>query len=178
MVCLGNRDLWSYEWFSSLSPSDQHGPVEDWMREFYPSMVSVDRNHAPLNEWGRLLDLFCVSAKVKNLIEQLEPATHQFLPVELRYGDKSHQYFILKFGHSIDAVDVEEANVEWMRNRIGWFPPFPGHPLTLRREIIGNAQLWQNKSLPDLKFMSDALHDLLENNGATKGLLFQQHNDV
>ena len=63
------------KWFEDLRPlSKQTGPIEDWMREFYPTIVTVDPKEC------RLLDFvvtdggrYCISSRTKELIEQLEP---------------------------------------------------------------------------------------------------------
>lgn len=178
------RDPTRQEWFPQL-PRERDGPVEDWMRPYYPREVFVDADESPLNHWGMGLGgMYCVSAKVKTLIEQLESGVHQFLDVELRRGrDKKYPYHFLKFGRSFDCVDLEKSVVEWRERSYsgkivrGWMPR-PLHPLVVRSDLCRDAHLWQTATPPDLKFMSDKLYDLLSVYEALTGLDCEQQQEI
>lgn len=181
MVFDADPDPTRQEWYPRAS-SDRDGPIEDWMREYYPRTLSVDPRQFPLKHWGIGPGaMYCVSATVKALIDQLEPNVHQFLDAELRRGADQYPYYILKFGHSIDCVDVEASDVLWGEGRAGdrTVRYWTAHkPLVIKRQLVAGMHLWQSKTPPDLKFLSDHLHDLLDANGCLSGLRCERQHEV
>lgn len=178
-----DRDPTREEWMPWRS-SERDSPIEDWMRKYYPTVLFVDDKDHPLNHWGiGLGGMYCVSTQVKTAIEWLEPGTHQFLDVKLHRGTSTFSYYMLKFGRSIDCVDVENSEVLWRTTTakgkaIRYWMPYPGRPLKVMQQAVAGMHLWQTSSIPDLKFMSDRLHDLLEANGALTGLNCEKQLDV
>ena len=115
--------------FDRYAPGDEEwymrdiaagGPIEDWMRDYFPSKLTVD----PKSKCDDFIITaggisFC-SKKVKQLIEQLEPDIHQFWPVDLYHGDELKEYFMLRFGQAADCFDLERSNIRWKET-----PPNP-----------------------------------------------------
>jgi hypothetical protein len=170
-----DRDPSRQKGMPDLTP-ERDGPIEDCMRKHYPQNLFVEEKDSPLNHWGMGLGgMYCVSTQVRTVIEWLEPGTHQFLDVKLHRGPNTFSYCILKFGRTMDCVDVDKSEVEWATTMVKGKPikywmPRPGKPLMIRQQAVSKIHLWQTRSVPDLKFMSDRLHDLLEANGALTGL--------
>ena len=178
-----DRDPTRQEWMPWRT-SDRDSPIEDWMRAYYPKALFVDEKYSLLNHWGMGLGgMYCVSAQVKSLIEQLEPDVHQFLAVDLHRASRKYQYYILKFGQTMDCVDAERSPVSWETTKVKgravkYWMPEPGKPLLVQQRSIAGAHLWQTENVPDLKFMSNQIHDLLKANDALTGLECSRQQEI
>jgi len=61
---------------------------------------------------GEQLRVWTVKEEVKQIIEELEPGVHTFIPVNLRVRGKNEdygQYYLLYVGQASDAVVIEET---------------------------------------------------------------------
>lgn len=168
-------------WFRDFQNKRRAGIVEDWMRDYFPTAVIVDPSE------GRLYDFvgthlgYCVSERTKQLIEELEPKRHQFLPVELFYGATRRPYFILRIGESGDYYDLDKSDVGWNTLEAGgkkiryWYKNIG--PMTFSSEKTRGKHLFQNQSGAQMTLISDELHELLQANNIT-GIRFQRQLDV
>lgn len=72
---------------------------------------------------GGIEGAWTVKASVKELIEELEPNVHTFVPVNLRVrgtGRDHGEYFLLHFGQAIDAVVIDETDFVEGHGRFGF----------------------------------------------------------
>lgn len=73
--------------------------------------------------FGEQLRVWTVKDNVKQIIEELEPGVHTFIPVKLRVRGKDHcfgQYFLLYVGQAIDAVIIDETKFRDGLGRAGF----------------------------------------------------------
>lgn len=125
-----------------------------------------------------------MSRRARDLIEQAEPGTHQFLPVAYFDIDGKlleNRYFLF-VGNRIDSVDRNETTLV-LANGFMWItaanlvrmkrplPPGadPGKPtkLVFNKGQIAGKHLWQDKHLSAGPYLSDALASLLRAAGMT-----------
>jgi hypothetical protein len=114
-----------------------------------------------------------VSSRAKALIEKLEPAVHQFLPVD--YFDRTGKFiearYFLIVCNRLDGVDREHSRMRLVKDMM-WSPDGVDNPkLVFNRRQIGNAHLWCDKRLPGGAFVSDEFAGVLKGSGMT-GLRF------
>lgn len=146
-------------------------------------MQWLDQERHPMPDFNRA-HLLNVSARARDLIEQAEPETHQFLPVAYFDIDGKlleNRYFLF-VGNRIDSVDRNETTLV-LANGFMWItaanlvrmkrplPPGadPGKPtkLVFNKGQIAGKHLWQDKHLSAGPYLSDALASLLRAAGMT-----------
>jgi hypothetical protein len=115
-----------------------------------PSFIYVE----PPEE-GEMPDIFgnrylwVLSEKAKELIENVEPSVHTFIPINLkvRGGDRHvGSYYILRCGNIIDAVVIEETEFLEGRGRAAFEKRHtlsPGGGAVLERSKIEGKHLWR-----------------------------------
>jgi len=111
--------------------------------------------------------LNAVSEKFKNLVEQFEPAVHQFFPllVEDRDGvPLNKQLFIFNCAVGVDAIIFRSCEPTWIT--YDFSPPLLragiGERFELSRPAIGDHHIWCGKTVAENKlFVSDAFYAAL-----------------
>ncbi len=108
----------------------------------------------------------CVSEKLKEIIESIEPKVHQFVPIEFIGRHKVHlaDMFIMVVCNRIDSVDREHTK---LRLETCWRED-GRTPFTFNKLQIGNAHMWRDKliRIPRI-FISDTLAEALHCSGLT-----------
>lgn len=126
-----------------------------------------------------------VSSRAKELIEGLEPGTHQFVPVSYDNSDgqKIEDRYFLFIGNRIDSMHPDNPTMALNRGMY-WVPlgdllrrgqeippnknPNLPSKLVLSREKIGAAHLWvDSRSAGGATFMSDKLAEAVRDKGFT-----------
>ncbi|WP_245541112.1 imm11 family protein [Yoonia vestfoldensis] len=88
---------------------------------------------------------FFVNHKFKDILEELEPDTHQFFPIEVfEKGKKIADYFWLNVCNRLDTYHPE---LTYPRNARGFFKPVEGEAASrvFSKEAIGNHHAWIDK---------------------------------
>jgi hypothetical protein len=105
-----------------------------------------------------------VSARLKDIIEGVEPAVHQFFPVDFvsKKGSSIEKRYILVVARQIDGASPEHSSM--LRSRNFWYNigQEPGE-LVFDRRLIGEAHMWRDPSIigtPVLvsQRMAEAIH--------------------
>jgi hypothetical protein len=86
-------------------------PENTWPLEFKQSS-----KHKKLHDLmqGALDPAIFVSRKFRALVEEMDPATHHFIPLHLHLADGSssiEEYFLFKFGEFTDAIIEEKSEL-------------------------------------------------------------------
>ncbi|WP_426266973.1 imm11 family protein [Sphingomonas sp. LHG3443-2] len=143
-----------------------------------------DRQGHPIPDFDNGL-ILNVSSRAKDLIDEFEPGTHQFVPVsyENSAGQHLERRYFLFVGNRIDAMHPDNPTMALNRGMY-WVPlndllrrgqelP-PGKnadlpaKLVLSRERIGQVHLWIDKRLASgATFMSDKLAEAVRDKGLT-----------
>jgi hypothetical protein len=121
--------------------------------------------------FGENLGVWTVKENVREIVEELEPRVHTFIPVNLRVtgadGDWG-RYFLLYPGQAIDVVVIDETDFAEGKGRAGFAKSSilsSFGDTVLNSELIAGRQLWRGargqlgKSVPfsNYLFCSDAL---------------------
>jgi hypothetical protein len=78
-----------------------------------PYLVKPPRKGGMPAIFGENLGVWTVNDDVKQIIEELEPGVHTFIPVNLRVRGKDTDYggyYLLYLGQAIDAIVIDETN--------------------------------------------------------------------
>lgn len=110
---------------------------------------------------------YLVDAKLKTVVDELEPDKHQFFPVELVWKDSSlaGERFWFFPGNRLDTVDGEKTTKKF-RNL--W--PFSGEgEFVFSRSKFGNHHIWIDRFMTSMVgiLISDEMHDALVAAGVT-----------
>lgn len=112
--------------------------------------------------------LWAVDEAVRSIVEQLDPGVHQFFPLEMRMPRKLVYpvgYFTIVVGRWLDSFSPEMSAPGTFRAFEGREPPIfqIGHDkgLAMRGAAFEGAHLWRERSISDVLFLSDELHDRL-----------------
>jgi hypothetical protein len=114
-----------------------------------------------------------VCAAFRDIVEALEPNTHEFHPITLLGKDGSElpdRFYILNILVKLDALVIEKSDVHWsswqeykkadgslIRFRVLLLDPYPKR-LFAKKDIVGGHHLWRgDQHLFTLIYMSDAL---------------------
>jgi hypothetical protein len=98
--------------------------------------------------FGENLGVWTVKENVKQIIEELEPDVHTFLPVNLRVRGTEKdwgRYFLLYPGQAIDAVAIDETDFAEGKGREGFAKSSilsPFGDTVLKSELVAGRQLW------------------------------------
>lgn len=149
-----------------------------------PSKGVLVRGPIPPTAWLRNF-YFCVRPEVKEIIEELEPGVHQFIPFQVfeNYDQRSKpfEYFTVYISQRINEIDEARSDVRWTENVFNgkvmrsWKKKSTA--LTLRSEAIAGKHLWHN-SMAIIDLMSGELHDRLADGRLLSGLELQKQNVV
>jgi hypothetical protein len=113
---------------------------------------------------GRWSGNMIVSARVRKLIEDLDPVTHHFIPVNLTLKDGAQvdgQFFLFAAGDLVDGVIAEklDGTPVVFDGRLGYYSVAARPHVTFRREVVEKRAIWVDKYLPKKIFISDALFE-------------------
>lgn len=179
--CLGSADRTpsNEAWYEPPISSD--GIIEDWMRDYFPKVIQVDPSKGPLMDVLIVTGgMYCISQRVKDLVETLEPDLHQFLDVELQYGSEKHVYYLLRFGISEDFFDLEKSDIAWRSislsdgKTIKFWHKMPTIPLTLKKEKVQGIHLWQGTGAAGVyKMISNEMYELFKAHDIS-GMIFEK----
>jgi hypothetical protein len=128
---------------------------------FVPTKMTWDDPHGhsiPDFDSGWILN---VSSRAKDLIENLEPGVHQFLPVD--YFDTNGRFvesrWFLIVCNRIDSVDRNHSRMHLAKGVL-WSPIGVDDPkLVFNEEQARGYHLWRDKHLTHGPFISDILAD-------------------
>ena len=124
-------------------------------------------NHAvPLLDVDSHSGSFFVNHKFRDILEELEPGTHQFFPVEVfENGEKIADYYWLNICNRLDTYHPE---LTYPRNERGFFKPVAGQPASLvfSSEAIGSHHMWVDK-FAGPQFISNEFADRIMSAGLT-----------
>lgn len=122
---------------------------------------------------------YCVCPEVKDIIEELAPGAHQFIPLVVEAGPtgqrKEYPYFSIHVADRADEVIVERSNVNRRVSKSGgeyWTKRFDS-PLALPASSIDGKNVWWNRQA-NILLISGNLHDRLIEGGLASGLQFQK----
>lgn len=127
----------------------------------------------PVSDVFTALGETLVNQKVVDLIEELEPSVHQFVPFELvdRDGKPWHElYFMLNICNRVDAVVAEESDLDvpvFLKGNPGWSYDGGGKHWTLRGEAIEGMAIWSDIRLCKENLCSDAFWNAFNDRGLT-----------
>ncbi|WP_432283705.1 hypothetical protein SLT36_17615 [Aminobacter sp. BA135] len=138
-------------------------PVE---ATYIPTTIELTGPKRPIPD---IYDAFVltVSAKVKDVIESLEPGVHQFFPIEYVWNDGSHaaDRFWFVPCNRLDTVDRAKTTFEF---RNVWFLDGSKNELVFNRSQIGNHHVWIDKFIVmPTPAISEALKAALDAAGIT-----------
>ena len=125
-----------------------------------------------------------LSERAKAVIEAVEPATHQFFPVDYydRNGDLIERRYWLYICNRRDSISQEKSN--WVLNPLGYYSTardavdfgweIPSHvdvdapaEFVFEQAKIGDAQLWREARADGLPLMSEKLFQAIIDAGLT-----------
>jgi hypothetical protein len=142
--------------------------------------IDPNREPVPLLDVERWPSEYLVNQTFKDILEDLEPDTHQFFPMEIFQNDEMIAiYYLLNVCNRLDTYHPE---LTYPRNPRGFWKPVKGEPMSnvFSTEAIGNHHAWIDKfagSGGSGLFMSDTLVAHLQAAGLT-GLSYFQHEEV
>ena len=166
------------EWYERFHARHNQGKLEKWMLDYFPQNINVEPSESGLTDFIATHVGYCVSPRAKNLIEELEPGTHQFIPVLVRCASQKQRYYILRIGNSRDCYDLSRSDVRWRSTyargqEIKFWIKRAARPIAFLRSEVGQMQLFQNDTGFPMILVSQHLHDLFEENGIS-GLKYER----
>lgn len=111
---------------------------------------------------GRWSEDMIISARVKELIEDLDSVTHHFIPLDLTLKDGRQvdgEFFLFVAGDLIDGIiaDRSEVTPKVFDGRLAYYS-VPGQPhIAWRRGVVKKRAIWVDKYLPGQICISDEL---------------------
>lgn len=155
--------------------------------EIVPRNFVIEQERLP--DWGFFGAVFAkaVDDRFRDVIEELEPSVHRFIPITVRMKDGrelERPHFLLNCRTMIDAVNPEKSDIKIMGRRtvndirpevisleerdemIGWSYDFRGthKGLVLEKEQISGRALWWDYKIKRL-LMSDAAFERVNSLG-------------
>ncbi|NJL50504.1 MAG: hypothetical protein HC909_02095 [Blastochloris sp.] len=149
---------------------------EEWLQH-WPSRAVAPPSDTPPTAWISAAG-YCVCPDVKDIIEELAPGVHQFIPLVLEAGPAGQRteypYFSVHVADRADEVIVEKSNIRWIKTRSGTFwSKAIGKPMAIPAASISGKHIWWNRRC-NILLISGHLHDLLVDRGLASGLRFQK----
>ncbi|WP_081625843.1 imm11 family protein [Yoonia vestfoldensis] len=142
--------------------------------------IDPNRKPVPLLDVERWPSKCLVNQTFKDILEEIEPDTHQFFPMEIFQNDeKIAHYYLLNVCNRLDTYHPE---LTYPRNARGFWKPVKGEPssIVFSMEAIGNHHAWIDKFAGlggSGVFMSDVLVERLQTAGLT-GLSFHKKQEA
>ena len=137
--------------------------------DFVPTKMRwCDRQRHPIPDFDAGL-MLNVSNRAKNLIDNLEPGVHQFLPVEFFDIDDRfvESRWVLIVCNRIDSVDRNHSRLR-LANGLFWVPDGVVDPkLVFNEEQASGYHLWRDKYLISGPFISDVLAERIQKEALT-----------
>ncbi|MBP6014325.1 MAG: hypothetical protein KBA31_19000 [Alphaproteobacteria bacterium] len=131
------------------------GPV--WLRiklgKPYTAVPDVLPIHGP----------WMVSETFRKIVEEREPDTHQFFPVELQIakgGAELGPRYILNVGQTLNAISVNHSKINWGVRADGskWaYPPGADDDLVVTKTVVHGKSLWSDRLYPANSLISDGI---------------------
>ena len=139
-----------------------------------------DLQTPPTSVFGKAIGPWLVNSKIKDKIEELEPGTHEFLPVDVISEDRQVEYgryYYVVISQKLDALDYErthfvggtgyEAGVRSKFNTRRARSKYP-FPICLIQSVIEGKHLWRGPARQDTKYYcSDELRQFFLDNKLT-----------
>lgn len=139
-------------YFEYYAPMGRGDPLTETIISLTPDPYYISPPHR-----GGVPDIFGehtvwhVNQTVKEIIEDLEPGVHKFIPINIKVRGKDNEhskYYILYINQVIDAVVIEETDFAGgRRGREGYMrnPALSrlAGDIVLNTELIGKAHLWR-----------------------------------
>ena len=125
-----------------------------------------NKKPTPLLDVENLYGKFCINHVFKDILEELEPETHQFFPVEIfQKGAKIADYFWLNV---CNRLETYHSDLTYPRNARGFYKPVKGEPssIVFSTEAIGDHHMWIDK-FQGGPFISDVFAQRLQSAGLT-----------
>jgi hypothetical protein len=137
----------------------------------------VAPSDTPLSPW-LAAGSYCVNQDVKDIIEDLAPDVHQFIPISVEAGPadarRIHQYYSLHIANRADEVVVEKSDVEWKTSLYNGQKFWSKNgAMALPLASIKGKHLWRNRPCL-MNCMSGELHDRLQERNLLVGLELQK----
>ena len=154
-------------------------PIEDTNVPTLAGRVGAGLNVYPQLDFHTMSGSALVSEAVRDLIEELEPYTHQFFPIEVTMGKTDvpyGMYFKLMPCNRLDTMDRDNS---FPINERGFYKCGFGKNATdklqLDSDAIGSHHLWQEKyvTIGGGMWMSDTLVEAIRDAGLT-GILIHE----
>ncbi|GAB4537709.1 MAG: hypothetical protein Tsb0019_38880 [Roseibium sp.] len=121
-----------------------------------------------------------VSTRFKELVEQLEPDRHRFIPLRLlnmQNGAKRTGFYFFKVGNiTSNALIPEVSDVEpkFLKGALRRYSKTKLHPRLMWDErTVGSLHVWIDRYLPDCPLVSDRLFSAMANLGMCDHGLFR-----
>lgn len=132
--------------------------------EWWPLKMVLTSKHKVMPDisTGPYTGMLLVSAKVKALIENMDPVQHHFIPVEIKRKDGSpveQEFYLFKFGRFVDGVVIEQSEVTKMINsdtgKFWGLDRSISAKFVWRASAIKGRHFWGDKYLDNEIFCSD-----------------------
>ncbi|MFT6943437.1 MAG: hypothetical protein ACJAUW_000006 [Yoonia sp.] len=107
--------------------------------------VDPNRKPTPLLDVESWCGNFLANQTFKDILEELEPETHQFFPMEIfEKGEKIADYYWLNVCNRLDTFHPE---LTYPRNERGFWKPVQGEPssVVFSTTAIGDHHAWTDK---------------------------------
>lgn len=129
-----------------------------------PLRYRQDSKHKVLPDvmGGNPFGTFLVSARLRSLVEEMEPFRHRYIPVIVRTIDQrilEREFFLFKYGAYIDDGIIEEKSKAVLmgeKHEALAFYSTPAHPkITWKAAAIAGHHFFTDKYLRNRIFVSD-----------------------
>ena len=123
--------------------------------------------------------LHSVNERLRSIIEEIEPGVHQFIPVKFVAKDGCHlgHRFFWQVCNRLDSIHRGKTN--WtLKDGVVWFPPEDEQPrLVFDISRIGVAKFWHDKHRTEGPYITDCVHQRLEDAGIT-GIRYHHYSQI
>ncbi|WP_281929939.1 imm11 family protein [Roseibium album] len=138
--------------------------------EGFPRVLEIESSHTTLPDFFLLSGKYAVSSKTKDILEELEPGVHQFIPIVLKKksGEPFEgKFYVLHPRSAVDAIAPELSDVS--------IHTTPGGRVTMRlskvnpkltsyKSKINGRHFWTgDESFSNLFFSSDEFFQKIQN---------------
>lgn len=142
------------------SPNYQGVPVDP---EWLPKKIKIGGGKSTPAD-AMFHNRFFVSGRFRDVVEQLEPGVHQFIPVELVWKDGSHaaSYFWFYPCSRIDCIDREHTTHEFDEKSGLWMNK-PGGSYVVALKRVHGRHVWIDPRLNtfNMPFVSEAFRQAM-----------------
>jgi hypothetical protein len=132
-------------------PGLHHLPVTSVEAHEVPRTFVTDKAYKSLGSFLKLNDkIIAVDECLKDIIEKIEPNTHEFFHIEMKRsdgGNLAQNFFILVIRQYFESFQPEKSD-RHKKNFSG---------LVFSKDIHGGSHLWKDRGTPALVYFSDEL---------------------